>query len=82
MFDLTKSGFFSALPYLALSIAVFGSSFLADWLQVKKILTTTQVRRYFNCLSFAIQAVFLVFCAKLLTPFQTIFYILFDYSKV
>ena len=72
MFKLTESGFFSALPYLALSISVIFSSFLADWLQVKNILTTTQVRRYFNCLSFTIQAVFLFFCAKLVSPFYTI----------
>lgn len=55
-----------------MSIAVFVSSYFADWLQVKKILTTTQVRRYFNCISFAIQAIFLVLCAFLLHKVYTV----------
>jgi MFS transporter, ACS family, solute carrier family 17 (sodium-dependent inorganic phosphate cotransporter), other len=67
-FDLASSGFLSALPYLAMSILVFFSSFLADWFQVNKILTTTQVRRYFNCLSFLGQTVFMLLAAFLLHP--------------
>lgn len=56
----------SALPYLTMSILVFFSSYLADHLQVKAILTTTQVRRYFNCLSFLGQTVFMMLAAFLL----------------
>ncbi|KAJ6643258.1 Sialin [Pseudolycoriella hygida] len=62
-FDISNSGILSALPYLTLSILVFVSSFLADWFQVKSILTTSQVRRYFNCLSFLGQTVFMLLAA-------------------
>ncbi|KAG4077120.1 hypothetical protein HA402_016107 [Bradysia odoriphaga] len=62
-YDISNSGFLSALPYLTLSILVFVSSFLADWFQVKSILTTSQVRRYFNCLSFLGQTVFMLLAA-------------------
>lgn len=62
-FDISKSGILSALPYLTLSILVFVSSYLADWLQVKSILTTSQVRRYFNCLSFLGQTGFMLLAA-------------------
>jgi MFS transporter, ACS family, solute carrier family 17 (sodium-dependent inorganic phosphate cotransporter), other len=51
-----------------MSILVFVSSFLADWLQVKGILTTVQVRRYFNCYSFLGQMVFMILTAFLLHP--------------
>lgn len=67
-FNLASSGFYSALPYLAMSILVFVSSYLADWFQVKSILTTTNVRRYFNCLSFLGQTIFMMLTAFLLHP--------------
>lgn len=67
-FDLASSGFLSALPYVAMSVLVFVSSFLADWFQVNGYLTTTQVRRYFNCYSFIGQAVFMLLAAFLLDP--------------
>ena len=44
------------------------SGYLADWLQVKGILTTTQVRRYFNCGAFLAQTVFMTMTAYLLDP--------------
>ncbi len=62
-YDISNSGILSALPYLTLSILVFVSSFLADWLQVKSILTTSQVRRYFNCISFLLQTAFMLMAA-------------------
>lgn len=67
-FNLASSGFLSAIPYVAMSILVFVSSFLADWFQVNLYLTTTQVRRYFNCYSFIGQAVFMLLAAFLLDP--------------
>ena len=67
-FDLTKSGFVAAIPYLTLSILLFISGYLADWLQIRKYLTTTQVRRYFNCSSFLAQTVFMMIAAYLLHP--------------
>jgi ACS family sodium-dependent inorganic phosphate cotransporter len=44
------------------------SGYLADMLQEKKILTTGQVRRYFNCTAFLAQTVFMLLAAFLLHP--------------
>lgn len=44
------------------------SGYLADWTQVKGYLTTTQVRRYFNCGAFLAQTVFMMLAAFLLHP--------------
>lgn len=62
-FDLLKSSFISAIPYLVLSILLFVSGFLADWFQVKNYLSVTQVRKYFNNLSFFAQMIFLLMAA-------------------
>lgn len=44
------------------------SGYLADWSQVKGYLTTTQVRRYFNCGAFMFQTIFMMLAAFLLHP--------------
>lgn len=62
-FNLDKTGFVSALPYLVMGILLGVSGYLADWSQVKGYLTTTQVRRYFNCSSFLAQTVFMILAA-------------------
>lgn len=67
-FQLEKTGFLSAVPYLAMGILLGVSGYMADWFQVKKILTTTQVRRYFNCTAFLAQTVFMILSAYLLDP--------------
>lgn len=67
-FDLDKTGFISAIPYLAMGILLGVSGYLADWLQIKGYLTTTQVRRYFNCGAFLSQTVFMITTAYLLDP--------------
>jgi ACS family sodium-dependent inorganic phosphate cotransporter len=43
-----------------MGLLLFVSGFLADFSQVKGILTTTQVRRYFNCTAFLAQTVFMM----------------------
>lgn len=48
-YKLEKAGFLSAAPYLAMGVLLAISGYLADMCQVKGYLTTTQVRRYFNC---------------------------------
>ncbi|XP_012344677.1 vesicular glutamate transporter 2.2 isoform X2 [Apis florea] len=58
-FKLDKTGFLSALPYLAMTFVVQFSGHLADYLRVKKILTTTQVRKLFNCGAFLFQTIFM-----------------------
>lgn len=68
-FELEKAGFMSALPYLAMAIFIQFSGQLADRLQEKKILTTTQVRKLFNCGAFIAQTIFMIGTAYWLTPF-------------
>lgn len=50
----------SAIPYLAMAIMLQFSGHFADWFQVKGYLTTTQVRRIFNCGAFLGQTVFML----------------------
>lgn len=56
-FHLEKTGFMSAVPYLTMGILLGVSGYLADWSQEKGYLTTTQVRKYFNCMAFLAQTV-------------------------
>lgn len=67
-FHLEKTGFMSAIPYLTMGILLGVSGYLADWTQVKGYLTTTQVRRYFNCMAFLAQTIFMMLAAYLLDP--------------
>ncbi|KAL7051887.1 hypothetical protein ACKWTF_004680 [Chironomus riparius] len=63
--DLTKSGILSAVPYIVQTILIFITGYLADWLLVKKILTVTQVRKYFNNIALLGQMTFLLIAAFL-----------------
>ncbi|XP_055627576.1 sialin [Toxorhynchites rutilus septentrionalis] len=71
-FHLEKTGFISAIPYLAMGILLFVAGYLADLCQLKGWLTTTQVRRYFNCGAFLGQTVFMIIGAFILEPGPTI----------
>lgn len=62
-FDLETSGFVSAIPYILLIALLFPSGYLADWFQIKNILSTSQVRKFFNNVSFFAQMVFLLLAA-------------------
>lgn len=44
-FQLEKTGFISAIPYLTMGILLGVAGFLADWTQLKGWLTTTQVTK-------------------------------------
>lgn len=59
-FDLGNAGIMSAVPYLAMAIMIQFSGQWADWFQVKGYLTTTQVRKIFNCGAFIAQTVFMM----------------------
>lgn len=48
-YQLEKAGFLSAAPYLAMGTLLIIAGYYADLLQVKGYMTTTQVRKYFNC---------------------------------
>ncbi|PSN47928.1 hypothetical protein C0J52_19175 [Blattella germanica] len=67
-FQIEKTGFMSALPYLVMAIVLQFAGHLADWLRSRGILTTTQVRKLFNCGAFISQTVFMLLAAFLLTP--------------
>ncbi|XP_055373407.1 sialin-like [Condylostylus longicornis] len=71
-FNLDKTGFLSAVPYLTMGILLGISGYLADWTQIKGYLTTTQVRKYFNCGAFLAQTVFMTLAAYLLDPVWTV----------
>jgi MFS transporter, ACS family, solute carrier family 17 (sodium-dependent inorganic phosphate cotransporter), other len=62
-FDLQNSGFVSAIPFLALSLLLFVSGYLADRLQIKNWLSITQVRKYFTNISFLAEMFFLLLAA-------------------
>ncbi|XP_015604932.1 sialin isoform X2 [Cephus cinctus] len=74
-FRIDKTGFLSALPYLAMSIILLGSGQLADYLRTKEILTTTQVRKIFNCGAFVCQTIFMTTAAFMTTATGAIFFI-------
>ncbi|XP_050307576.1 sialin-like [Anthonomus grandis grandis] len=59
-YDLGKSGFLSGLPYLVMAIMMQWAGQWADWFRVKGILTTTQVRKIFNCTGFVTQTIFMM----------------------
>ncbi|XP_077290239.1 major facilitator superfamily transporter 9 isoform X2 [Arctopsyche grandis] len=59
-FKLSATGVLSAIPYLAMAIILQIAGHLADWLQRKRILNTTQVRKLFNCSAFLAQTIFMV----------------------
>uniref|UniRef100_A0A1I8FWN9 MFS domain-containing protein n=2 Tax=Macrostomum lignano TaxID=282301 RepID=A0A1I8FWN9_9PLAT len=58
-YDMTESGVFSALPHLVMATIVPLGGQLADRLR-KKLLTTTVVRKIFNCGGFGMEAIFLL----------------------
>lgn len=72
-FDLTNTGFVSAVPYLAMSIMMQFCGQFADWLQVRGIFTTTQVRKIFNCGAFIAQTIFMMAAAYWLSVAGTTF---------
>jgi len=66
-YRLEKAGFLSSLPYLVMAIIMQFAGRLADWLQNANILTTTQVRKIFNCGAFLSQTVFMFLAGHLQT---------------
>lgn len=59
-FKLEKTGFFSAVPYLVMSIVLQCSGHLADHLRSKNVLSTTNVRKIFTCGAFLSQTIFMI----------------------
>ncbi|KAL9701512.1 hypothetical protein quinque_004953 [Culex quinquefasciatus] len=71
-FSVQTSGFVAAIPYFAMALTLSLAGYLADWFQIKGILTTTQVRRNFTCGSFLTQAIFMVTGVLLLETVPTV----------
>lgn len=74
-FDLTKSGFISAIPYLTMSIMLHIAGQMSDWVIIKGWLTTQQTRKYFNTMAFAAQMVCMLLAAFLLHPTTSVVFI-------
>lgn len=74
-FEVQSSGFIAALPYVGMSITLYIAGYLADWFQIKGILTTTQVRRNFNCGAFFVQCLSMIAAAAIFTPIASIIFI-------
>ncbi|GAB0100067.1 hypothetical protein DMENIID0001_160500 [Sergentomyia squamirostris] len=71
-FHVGATGFISALPYLAMSCTLMFSGFLADKLQERGILTTLQVRKYFNCSAYIVEMIFIILTGHFLNPIACI----------
>ncbi|KAG5871950.1 hypothetical protein JTB14_010790 [Gonioctena quinquepunctata] len=56
--SMTENAFLGALPHLLMTLVVPSGGILADRLRKKEILTTTQVRKLFNCGGFGMEATF------------------------
>lgn len=57
---LDKTGFLSAIPYLAMAIVVQCGGQLADWLRSRWNVQTTKVRKIFTCGAFIFQTIFML----------------------
>ncbi|XP_070504440.1 sialin-like [Chironomus tepperi] len=62
-FNLKDSALLSSLPYMVYTVLVFIAGFLADWIFKRKFLSVTQIRKYFNNISFLCQMAFLLVAA-------------------
>ncbi|CAG7830817.1 unnamed protein product, partial [Allacma fusca] len=62
-FSVALGGTLAALPHLLMTMIVPMGGILADHLRRNNILTTTQVRKIFNCGGFGMEAIFLLLVA-------------------
>ncbi|XP_060801007.1 vesicular glutamate transporter 1 isoform X2 [Amyelois transitella] len=62
-FEISQTGFLSAVPYLAMALVLQGAGHAADLLMRRRILTRTNVRKLFNCTAFLAQTIFMVAAA-------------------
>ncbi|KRZ05455.1 Vesicular glutamate transporter 3 [Trichinella zimbabwensis] len=59
----SPSGFIAALPHVIMAAVVLLGGQLADFLRSRRILSTTAVRKLFNCGGFGMEGLFLIICA-------------------
>jgi apolipoprotein N-acyltransferase len=60
---MSQTGFVGALPHLLMTVIVPLGGLLADHVRKKGILTTTNVRKVFNCGGFGMEALFFLVVA-------------------
>ncbi|KAM3715974.1 putative vesicular glutamate transporter eat-4 [Dirofilaria immitis] len=60
---INDSGLIAAIPHAVMGIAVLGGGQLADYLRSHQILSTTAVRKLFNCGGFGGEALFMLIVA-------------------
>ncbi|KAI5642705.1 major facilitator superfamily domain-containing protein [Phthorimaea operculella] len=61
--QITESGFVGAIPHLLMTSLVPIGGMIADYLRKNNIMTTTNVRKLFNCGGFGLEAFFFVLVA-------------------
>ncbi|KFD55534.1 hypothetical protein M514_03586 [Trichuris suis] len=66
--EIHNSGFLAALPHIVMAIVVLVGGQLADYLRAQNILSTTTVRKLFNCGGFGLEGLFLIACAYVRRP--------------
>lgn len=71
-FEIDVGGYFSAIPFFLQMVFVFFTGWFADFLMIRKILTTTQVRKYFNNSALLIQALFLLIASFIYEPIAVV----------
>ncbi len=71
-FELAVSGFLSAIPFFLQMVNVLIVGWLADFLLIKKVLTLTQVRKYFNNSALLIQALLLLIASFITEPIAVV----------
>lgn len=71
-YSLNLNGVLSSLPYLSISILLIPTSYVADRVQKSGKMTTTQVRKYFQCGGFLLQASFVLLTAYFIDPIYSI----------
>ena len=64
---LVETGVIGSLPHLLMTAIVPCGGLLADYLRKREILTTTNVRKLFNCGGFGIEAIFFLVVANATT---------------
>lgn len=67
-YQISKNGLLSALPYLTMTIMLLIAGYTADKLLIHKILTVTQTRKTFICVSMTIQAAFILAATYIVDP--------------
>jgi len=68
LFSLSQTGYIGALPHLLMTIVVPLGGLLADHIRKNGILSTTSVRKIFNCGGFGMEATFFLVLANARTP--------------